>query len=157
MEEEYLLHYGVLGMKWGVRKQRRAAVKAFNKKKKEQNDRAIAKTEAKLNVKKYGSKREAVKKMTRNAETAASARKKVKQGSLLAASVLSSSAGALSLAQAAAAVTWYAGMGITATINPTIPLAYLAVGTASAVAAGKAKKKVSKRANKQIENVKKYG
>lgn len=33
MSDDYLIHYGVLGMKWGVRKKRANSIKSISKKK----------------------------------------------------------------------------------------------------------------------------
>ena len=66
---QYLIHYGVLGMKWGVRKDRRAS-RQERKQQKEASKKAAAKSTAKAYTKKYGSKEKAIEQLNKEAKVA---------------------------------------------------------------------------------------
>lgn len=96
---DYLVHYGVLGMKWGVRKDRRKAVTSLKKKNTEERKKTASRNRAKIDIAKYGSKSNAVKALSKKADKKANAKTLAKKGAGYTASILSTH-GALSLANA---------------------------------------------------------
>lgn len=157
--DNYLYHYGVIGMKWGVQKQRKASIKAAKQKANKKAEIANKRIDAKKKVDKYGSKKKAVEKMTSNANKAAEARQVLKQGAGIAAS-LHSIMEITTYANAVAAADIFAKTGFItgASLAGGLPIpVYSLMAAGGAAAAVAAKKRVSKRSMKKIANVKKYG
>lgn len=151
-EQDYLVHYGVLGMKWGVRKDRRKAVKETKKKIASEAKKTAYRNQAKLDIAKYGSKQNAVKKLSKKADNSATAYNITKRGALLSTSALS----ALGSYQAAKAFGLYkatkAAGGVlmmpyfmTAASLNALPLAALGLSAASIGTAALATKKMKKK------------
>lgn len=151
MTDDYLVHYGVLGMKWGVRKQRKQAIKSAKK----SNRKEIDKINAKYDVKKYGGKKKAITKISNKAELARKARTIAKKG----AGILSSSyitTGALHSVWATGAQSSIAWLGFSALSDPLLSIPIAALGTGAAIYASKAKGKTSRSSKKRIQNIKNY-
>ena len=162
MENDELKHYGVRGMKWGVRKNRYNSANSYRKKATEQArkdyDDRLSKIQAKTVIKKAGSKQEAIKQVTRSNKI----EKTLKKGALAATSLVSGAYGSLGVSaiakastdaylfsSGAAAAIW--GVKVTAL---TGGLGAVAIGTGVAAAKYKTSK-LTNRNKKKVDYIKK--
>lgn len=162
MEEDTLIHYGVLGMKWGVRKQKKSSSLGRQYKKE-----VKAKKKAKKDISTYGGKKKAIKALNEKADRKAKAKAVAKNIAVKGGAYISSlgSLGQLLSIHGVSSIPIGASTsaqfmaGLAPFLANPLTWVYGGVGASAAVAATayKAKKNRSKKDNKRIENVKKYG